>query len=75
MRRGNRGMLGVAIVLASAAASAAPPPQQLLYFVAREQLRRVDIDSIDRPPIVQDVLIGSTGDDEHAVPGRPAAAT
>ena len=52
-----------------AAAASAAPPQQLLYFVAREQLRRVDIDTIDHPPILEDTLIGSTGDDEHAVPG------
>ena len=58
----------VGMALASATASAAPP-QQLLYFVAREQLRRVDIDSIDHPPILEDTVIGSTGDDAHAVPG------
>lgn len=58
----------VGMALASAAASAAPP-QELLYFVAREQLRRIDIDSIDQPPILEDTLIGSTGDDAHAVPG------
>ena len=56
------------MVFGSAAATAAPP-QELLYFVAREQLRRVDIDTLDDPPPLEDTLIGSTGDDAHAVPG------
>ena len=68
MRRVSRGSLGAIVALASTAASAAPP-EQLLYFVAREQLRRIDLDSVDALPIVQDVLIGSTGDDRRAVPG------
>ena len=63
----TRWILALGVVVAAAAADAAP--QQLLYFVAREQLRRVDIDTIVHPPILEDTLIGSTGDDEHAVPG------
>ena len=68
MRLVSRGILAFIVAIASAAASAAPPAQ-LLYFVAREQLRRADLDTIDDPPILEDVLIGSTGDDRRAVPG------
>src|SRR5262249_21221146 len=56
------------LLLAAGAASAASP-QQLLYFAAREQLRRIDIDTIDRPPMLEDVLINSTGPDETAIAG------
>ena len=59
----------VAGALVAAATSAAAAPQELLWFVAREQLRRLDIDTIDRPPAIEDMLIASTGPDETALAG------
>src|SRR5215472_1885608 len=42
---------------------------ELLYFPDDEVLRRIDLDTVDHPPIVEDVLIASTGDDRHALAG------
>jgi outer membrane protein assembly factor BamB len=71
-RRAGRWALlaGVALGVAAGGASAnGAAPQELLYFTAREQLRRIDLDTIDPGPIVEDTLIASTGDDAHALPG------
>jgi outer membrane protein assembly factor BamB len=68
MRLGWFGWAPAWLLLAAGAASAAPP-QELLYFVAREQLRRIDIDTIDNPPMLEDTLINSTGPDETGIAG------
>jgi outer membrane protein assembly factor BamB len=57
-----------ALLLSLSAGTATAAPE-LLYFVAREQLRRIDIDTIDDPPLLEDVLLASTGPDQVAIPG------
>ena len=68
MRR--KAWVGVALLgLLAARGARAADSGELLYFPDDEKLRRIDIDSIDHGPIVEDILIGSTGDDRHALAG------
>jgi hypothetical protein len=45
------------VILAPLAWASGPDPQQLLYSTEGNRLRRVDVDSIDQPELLQDVLI------------------
>ena len=64
------GFVGAALLgLFAAAAARAADSGELLYFPDDEALRRIDLDTVDHPPIVEDVLIASTGDDRHALAG------
>ena len=44
-------------VAASASRSAGQPEPQLLYVTEGNRLRRIDVDTVDRPPLAQDVLV------------------
>jgi len=68
-RSGWSGAMLLALGLAAGAGARAAQTGELLYFPDDEKLRRIDIDTIDHGPLVEDVLIASTGDDFHALAG------
>ncbi|MDJ0865430.1 MAG: PQQ-binding-like beta-propeller repeat protein [Myxococcota bacterium] len=64
---------GVAVALAFALALPASAQELLLYSTENNRLRRLDVDSFDAPPLLQDVLIESASDSEQGGgdgPGR-----
>jgi outer membrane protein assembly factor BamB len=63
------GLIAAGFGWADAARAQPAPPGELLYFTQQEQLRRIDIDTLDHGPVVEDVLIASTGPDETALAG------
>ena len=69
VRRVGWAVTALGLALAARASASEIDTGQLLYFAAREQLRRIDLDTLDDPPIVEDTLIASTGDDEHGLAG------
>src|SRR3990172_2563875 len=64
--RGLLRMLPMAAALVPLSASASgPEPPELLYSTEGNRLRRFDVDTIDQPPLLEDVLVPSASDGEQ----------